>query len=69
MLLTTELYMTRPTVIDLNLIELNYFPFIISLDKSSRSFNAVDDLSMKICILIKTKNVIVVKVFNMITKI
>ena len=38
-----------PTLIDLNPAELNYYPFMISLDKCSGSFNAVDDLSTTIC--------------------
>ena len=64
--LSNEPCMTKPTFIDLNPVELNYYPSIVSLDKSNGSFNVVDDLSMKICVPIKTKNVNV-KVFNMIT--
>ena len=56
------------TVIDLNLAELNYYPFIISLDKCSRSCNVVDDLSAKICVRSKKKYVHV-KAVNMITRI
>ena len=56
------------TVIDLNLVELNYYPFIISLDKCSRSCNVVDDLSAKICVRSKKKYVHV-KAVNMITRI
>ena len=66
MALNNEPCMTRPTVVDLNPVELKYYSFMISLDKSSGSCNSVDDLSTKICILIKTKDVNV-KVFNMIT--
>ena len=33
--------MIRPTLIDLNPIELNYYPFMISLDKYSGSCNFV----------------------------
>ena len=40
--------MTRPTLIDLNFIELNHYPFIVSLDKFRGSCNAIDDLSTKI---------------------
>ena len=40
---------TIPTLIDLNPAELNYYPFMISLDKCSGSCNAVDDLSTTIC--------------------
>ena len=35
--------MVRPILIDLNPIELNYYPFIISLDKCNRNCNAVDE--------------------------
>ena len=49
-------------------IELNYYPFIISLDKFNESCNAVDDFSTKICVPNKTKD-INVKVFNIITRI
>ena len=64
--LSNEPCMNKPTFIDLNPVELNYYPSIVSLDKSNGSFNVVDDLSMKICVPSKTKNVNV-KVFNMIT--
>ena len=57
----------RPTLIDLNSVELNYYPFMIRLQKCSGSCNAADDLSTKICVLIKTKDV-KVKVFNTITR-
>ena len=48
--------------------ELNYYLFMISLDKYNRSCNAVDDLSTKICVPSKAKD-IKCKVFNMITRI
>ena len=60
--------MTRPALIDLNPFELNLYPFMISLDKCYESCNAVNDLSTKICVPSKTKDVNV-KVFNMITRI
>ena len=60
--------MTRPTLTDLNSVELNYYLFMISLDTCDGSWNTVVDLSTKICIPSKTKDVIV-KVFNMITRI
>ena len=31
--------MVRPTLADLNPVELKYYPFMISLDKSTGSFN------------------------------
>ena len=39
---------------------------MISLDKCNGGYNVVDDLSMKICVRSKTKDVNI-KVFNMIT--
>ena len=58
--------MARPTLSNLNHVELNYYLFIISLDKCNGSRNAVDDLSTKICVPSKTKCVNV-KVTNTIT--
>ena len=49
--------MTRSTLIDLNPVKINYFPFAISLDKCNGSCNAVDDLSKKICVPSKTKSI------------
>ena len=46
-----------PAFIDLNPIELNYYTFMISLDKCNRSCNAVDDLSTKRCVPSETKEV------------
>ena len=40
--------MARHTLTDLNLIELNYYPFLITVDKYNGSCNAVGDLSSKI---------------------
>ena len=54
--------MATPTLIDLNLVELKYYPFMISLDKCSGSCNI---LSPQICVPKKTKD-INIKVFNMI---
>ena len=55
--------MIRPTFIDLNLIELKYYPFMISLDKCTGSCN---NFSPKQCVQKETKD-INVKVFNMAT--
>ena len=55
--------MVRPTIIDMNLAELKYYPFIISLNKRTGSCNV---LSPKICVPKETKD-INVKAFNMIT--
>ena len=59
--------MIRPTLIDLNPVELNYLSFMISLDKRNGSCNAVDDLSTKICVPSETKDMNDKK-FNMITR-
>ena len=59
--------MTKPTLIDLNPVEFSYL-FMISIEKYSVSCNAVDDLSTKICVPIKIRD-IDVKVFNTITRI
>ena len=58
--------MVRPTLIELNPVKLNYFPFMITLDKCGASYKYVGDLYTKICFPSKTKDVNV-KVFNMIT--
>ena len=49
--------MNRPTLIDLNDVELNFYKFMIILDKCNGSCNVVDDWSMKICIPSETKQV------------
>ena len=57
-------------LIGLNAYELNLYSFMIGLDKcneSNESCNAVNDLSSKICVASKTKDVNV-KVFNVIKK-
>ena len=59
--------MIKATPIDLNPTEINCFPFMISLDRCNRSYNVVDDLSMKTCVPSETRDVNV-KAFNMITK-
>ena len=56
--------MIRPTLIDLNPVELNYYLFMVSLNICSGSYNSVDDLSTYICIPSKTKDT---NVFNIIT--
>ena len=60
--------MARSTLIDLNPVELHFYPFMISLDKFNGSCNAADDQSTKICVPSKTK-VVNVNVFDMITRI
>ena len=42
----------------LNHVKFNYYPFMISLDKHNGSCNnVVDDSSVKVCVLSKTKGV------------
>ena len=53
--------MVRRTVIDLNPVELKYYPFMISLNKCTGSCNV---LSPKLCVPKETKD-INVKAFNM----
>ena len=66
--LNNEPCFTRPALIDLNCIEIDYYPFMISPDKCNRSCMVADNLHIKICVPSKTKD-ISVKVFNVITKI
>ena len=56
--------MVRPTLIDLNPVELKYYSFLISLDKCNGSCNV---LSPKICVPKETKDMNA-KVFNIVTK-
>ena len=58
--------MFRSTFIDMNLNELKYYPFIISLKKFTGSCNVCKVVITKICIPKETKD-INVKAFNMIT--
>ena len=53
----------RPTIIDMNPVDLKLYPFMISLNKCPGSCNV---LSPKLCVPKKT-NSIYVKAFNMIT--
>ena len=61
--LNNEPCMVRPTLIDLNPLELKNYSFMISLGKCSESCNV---LSPKICVPKKAKG-INVKAFNLIT--
>ena len=60
--------MIRSTFIDVNPVELNHYSFMISIDEYNGSSNTVYDVSTKICLLSKTKEVDV-KLFNMIARI
>ena len=66
--LNIEPYMTRPTLIDLNSLELNYHLLTVSLDKCHGSCNVVDDLFTKKYAPSKIKNVNV-EVVNVIIRI
>ena len=66
--MNNEPCMTRSTLIDLIHVELNYYSFMISIDKCNGSCNSVDDLFMERCIQRETKDVNA-EVFNMIAKI
>ena len=67
--LSSEPCMARPALTDLDPVKLNhYHPSMTSLDKCSGSCNAVYDLSTKICVPSKTKDVDV-KVFDTITRV
>ena len=61
--LNDEPCMVRPNLIDLNPVELKYYPFMISLDKIAGNCNV---LFPKICFPKERKD-INVKVFNMIS--
>ena len=61
--LNDEPCMVRPTIINMNPVELKYYPFMTSLNKCTGSSNV---LSPKMCVPKETKH-INVKVFNMIT--
>ena len=56
------------TLNNLNPVELNYYPFMISLDKRNGSYNAVFELYAKICVPSETKGVNI-KVLNKVTTI
>ena len=45
--LINKICMIRPSLTDLSPAELNYYPFMISLDKYSGSGDAADDLPTK----------------------
>ena len=64
-MLINESFMIRPTLIALNPVQLNCYPFMNGIDKCSGSCNFVNDLSTKVSVPRQTKNVNL-KVFNMI---
>ena len=64
--LSKETCKIRPTLINLNPLELKYYPLMISLEKCSGSCNSVNDLYRGIYVFYIKRN-INVKVFNMMT--
>ena len=66
--LNNEPCMASLCLVDLNPVELNCDPFMMSLDKCNGSYNVVEDVSTKICVPNETKDVNV-KVFNVIARI
>ena len=49
--------MNPPTIIDLNYIELNYYPSMNSLDKCNGDCNAVEESSTKINVASKLERI------------
>ena len=60
----------QPTLIDLHhnkySQELHYYPFTVKLDRCVESYNTLNDLSNRVCVLNKTED-LNIRVFNMIT--
>ena len=51
-----ELCLTRPTLFDLNSVELHYCPYMVSSDRCDGSCNTFDDLSSRIFVPNKTED-------------
>lgn len=51
-----QLYMARPTLIDLNPVELYYYSFTISMNRCDGSYNTIKDPFGKICVHNKTED-------------
>ena len=67
MSLNNEPCVNRAIFIELDFVELSYYPYMISLEKCDGSCNAFGGLSIKVCVSSKMKDTNV-KVFNIITK-
>ena len=69
-LLSNQKCMTQPTVINLHpneySQEFQYYPSAVKLDRHVGSFNILNDLSNKVCVLNKTED-LNISLFNMIT--
>ena len=66
--LNNEPCLSRPALFDLNSSELYYYPFMVSLDRCNGSCNTLDDLSSRIYVPNKVKDVNL-NIFNVITRI
>lgn len=55
--LNNGLFITRPSLIDLDSIELSQYPFMISFEKCYKSYSTLDDSSATICVPNKNVNV------------
>ena len=68
--LSNQIYEIKPTLINLHPNECNqelqYYLFTVKLDKCAGSCNSFNDLSNKVCVSNKTKD-LHIHVFNMIT--
>lgn len=53
---TVKLWVTTPILIDLNLVELNYYPFKINLDRYNESCNVEENLSGNLCVPNETRH-------------
>ena len=49
--------MVRPSLLDLNPVELKNYPFMVSLEKCSESCNSDHRLSTETCVPSKTKDI------------
>ena len=58
--------MIRPFIINKNPVELKYYPFMISLDNCNENCNSVNNLPLRICVLVERSDANI-EVFNMIT--
>ena len=65
--MNNEPCMARYTLIDLNLVELDYYLFMVRVIKCNGSCNIADDLSTKIFVPSETKD-LNGQVFNIITR-
>ena len=70
--LTNQKYTTQPTIMNLHLIEyhqgLHYSPFAVNLDRCVRSFNTLNDFSIKVCVPDKVED-LNLSTFNIIARI